>query len=728
MLRRLQLKGVYKSDQDNILQDFYFPALSVAARYDRAVGFFSASTLSHAAQALSVFIQGGGKIRLIVGAFSEQSDIEAIKEGLRQKEVSDRLGTQFLAQLDEADDELFQQRFKALAWLVGQGRLEVRVALRAKGMYHDKVGIITDADGDAVVFAGSANESAAALLPTMNYESIDVFPAWREELAEYYEPHRASFERLWSNKSRGTVVLDMPTALRDRLLEVAGGMDDPPEPEREAEIAGRIREAEEEIDAATRRRGPEVPDTINGFPFEIRDHQREALTAWQAKGDFQGIFDLATGAGKTITAVYAMVQMFGAIKGLTVVIAVPYQSLADQWCEILEAFNIRALQCYVSKANWYDALQRKILDVQTGATPFEAIVVVNRTLKTTEFQDAIARIPSAQFLWIGDECHHHGSESFATALPQNARYRIGLSATPEHYLDEERNARLKAYYGEIVFSYTLKQAIQDKVLTPYNYHPRLVELTLQEAEEFIALSDEIARQFARDQGQAGGKPSIGLTALLMKRSRIIGSAVNKLPALEAALGGRSPQNHTLFYCGDGRMSDDDDEDEDEDDDVDETKDAIPSRQIEVVSRLLDGLGWRVSRFTAREGRRERENILQAFKVGLIDGLVAIKCLDEGIDVPACSTAYILASSRDPRQFIQRRGRILRRSPGKNIATIYDFIVVLPEAAEDASGAARKLITSELRRVAEFSNLAENRFEAYEVLRSVLVNYDLEHLI
>lgn len=726
MLRRLQLKGVYKSDQDDILRDFYFPALSVAARYDRAVGFFSASTLSHAAQALSVFIKGGGKIRLIVGAFSDQADIEAVKEGLRQKEISDRLGAEFLAQLDQADDELFQERFKALAWLVGQGRLEIRVALRARGMYHDKVGIITDADGDAVVFAGSANESAAALLPTMNYESIDVFPAWREELAEYHEPHRASFERLWSNKSRGTVVLDMPTALRDRLLEASASMDRPPDPEREAEIAARIREAEDEADASGRRRGPELPETINGMPFEIRDHQRDALTAWQSKGDFHGIFDLATGAGKTITAVYAAVQMSAAIKGLTVVIAAPYQSLADQWCEILETFNIRALQCYVSKANWYDALQRKILDIQTGSTPFEAIVVVNRTLKTPEFQDAIARIPSAQFLWIGDECHHHGSESFAPALPQNARYRIGLSATPEHYLDEDRNARLKAYYGDIVFSYTLKQAIKDKVLTPYNYYPRVVELTDDEAEEFISLSDEIARQFARDQGQGASRPSVGLTALLMKRSRIVGSAVNKLPALETALAGKRPESHTLYYCGDGRVSYGDDEAEQ--DDVDDTDDALPARQIEVVSRVLDDLGWRVSRFTAREGRRERESILHAFRVGIIDGLVAIKCLDEGIDVPACSTAYILASSRDPRQFIQRRGRILRRSPGKTIATIHDFVVVLPESAADATGAARKLIASELRRVAEFSTLAENRLDAYDALRPVLMAYDLEHLI
>src|SRR5579863_475884 len=152
MLRRLHLKGVYKSDQDDILRTFYFPALSVANQYDRAVGFFSASTLHYAAQALSAFIQGGGRVRLIVGAFSDLDDIEAIKQGLRQREISERLGIEFLEQINDATDELFQQRFQALAWLVGQGRLEIRVALRPKGMYHDKVGIISDAQGDSIVF------------------------------------------------------------------------------------------------------------------------------------------------------------------------------------------------------------------------------------------------------------------------------------------------------------------------------------------------------------------------------------------------------------------------------------------------------------------------------------------------------------------------------------------------------------------------------------------------
>lgn len=720
MLRTLDFKGVYKSDQDDILRSFYFPALAAADRYDRAVGYFSASSLSEAAQALTVFIKGNGVIRLIVGAFTAQSDIDAVREGLRLKEVSERIGTDLLAAVTGVEDELFQHRFKALAWLIAHDRLEIRVALRPNGIYHDKVGIITDAQGDAVVFSGSANESAAALLPTHNYESINVFPTWRPELAAWHEPHRESFNRLWANKSRGTVVIDLPTALKDNLLEVASTLDAPPDSEREAQIAARLRALEAFDEAEPTSRLPSAPDTINGMPFKMREHQLEALRAWQANG-YRGVFDLATGAGKTITAVYATVQMAKGVPGLAVVIAAPYQSLADQWCEILEAFNIRPLQCYVSKENWHEDLQKRVLDMQGGSDAFQAIVVVNRTLQTPEFQAALARIPGNRLLWIGDECHHHGSESLASALPTNAAYRIGLSATPMHYLDEQRNDRLKAYYGDVVFSYSLAQAITDKVLTPYNYYPAVVPLTVDEAGEFISLSDDIARAFMRE-GKSSGPPSTMLTALLMKRARIIGSAANKMAALQNTLAGQPPQQHALFYCGDGQVEMDGIEADDG------SEDSQPTRQIEAVSRLLDGQGWKVSRFTARESRRERESILQSFKSGAIDGLVAIKCLDEGIDVPACSIAYILASSRDPRQFIQRRGRILRRSPGKTIANIHDYIVVLPEDAHDESGAARKLITAELKRVAEFSGLAENRNEAYTVLRPVLTAYDLEHVL
>ncbi|MEA3013343.1 MAG: hypothetical protein QOD42_1888 [Sphingomonadales bacterium] len=718
MLRGLDFKSVYKSDEDNILDEFYFPALSVANQYDRAVGFFSASTISYAAQALSAFVTNGGNIRLILGAFTDKSDIEAVQSGYDRRELSEKIGAELLEIVSSVSDELFQSRFEALAWLVAHGRLDVKIALRERGMFHDKVGIITDKDGESVVFAGSANESTHALLPTFNYESINVFPNWREELAGYYDPHKRSFERLWDDKSRNTVVLDLPTAIKERLIAVARDMNYTPAPEIEAAIAGRVRE-KVRSSARSVSSSPRLPKELGGRLFKMQDHQLAALDSWKSKGDFQGVFDLATGAGKTITAIFGTCRLADQITGLTCIIAVPYQNLADQWVDILSDFNIYPLRCYVSRNNWLEPLRVISHEMVMGSRSFAAIVVVNRTLKSPEFQEALKKFPGERLLWIGDECHHHSSEAFTGFLPEQADFRMGLSATPEHYLDEDRNVRLNEFYGKIVYSYTLRQAIEDKVLTPYLYHPHLVELTEQEAEDFVSLSEQIGRLLARQKGQKPGENK-SLTALLMRRARLVGAAANKLPLLTEVLSGKAPSPHTLFYCGDGSVETDDE------DDGDGMKTSL--RQVEAVSQLLHKSRWDVSRFTSRESRQDRASILENFRLGLIDAMVAIRCLDEGIDVPACNTAYILASSRDPRQFIQRRGRILRRSPGKTSATIHDFIVVLPEGFEDESGYAKRLIKAELGRVAEFSSLSDNRSDAYAALAPYLRKYDLEHLI
>ncbi|WP_171172904.1 DEAD/DEAH box helicase family protein [Ruegeria sp. HKCCA5929] len=721
MLRDLSYKGVYKSDFDNILEDFYFPTLSVANRYDRAVGFFSASTISYAAQALSVFVKNGGQIRLILGAFSDREDLEAVKQGYREKEISEKIGSELLSMVSHVSDELFQNRFETLSWLVAHGRLEVKIALRERGMYHDKVGVISDEAKDRVVFAGSANESTHALLPTHNYESINVFKSWMPEHQEFFDPHVESFDRLWKNESPSTAVLDIPTAVRDKLISVSRSLDYTPDPEIEAEIAARI-QARTGTAVSTVSNKPREPATINGQPFKMRDHQIAALEAWKAKGDFQGTFDLATGAGKTITAIHAIVKLSEVIDGLICVIAAPYQNLADQWVDILSTFNIYPVKCYVSRANWEEKLRNTVHELTMGSRSFAAIVVVNRTLKSPEFQECLNKIKGNRLLWIGDECHHHTSKAYEGFLPIHARYRIGLSATPEHYLDEERNERLNEFYGDIVYSYTLKQAITDKVLTPYVYYPHLVELTQDEAEEFVELSEQIGRIMARKSAQKASEMSPQLTGLLMRRARLIGSAANKIPMLQAVLTGDKPTQHTLFYCGDGTVETDETEESSEES-IRQSK-----RQVEAVSAMLHSMGWDVSRFTSRESRKDRDNIMENFRLGMIDAMVAIRCLDEGIDVPACSTAYILASSRDPRQFVQRRGRILRRSPGKEQALIHDFVVVLPSDFETDSHYAKRLIKSELGRVAEFSSLSENRSDAYETLAPVLRAYDLEHLI
>lgn len=717
MLRDLEIKSVYSSDEDNLLEDFYIPALRAATLYQRSVGYFSASVLSYAAQAISSFVTNGGKMQLIVGAFVSTEEFGAVQDGYRKKEIGEQLGQLFLEQISDIDSELFQCRLEALAWLVSHDILSIKVAIRRQGLFHEKVGVVTDESGDKLVFSGSANESNNALLPDYNFESINVFQSWREELRDHWEPHVAKFERLWENEATNTAVIEFPEAARKKLVSISQALDEAPKLEMEQEIWERISSDGPAADAA---RKPRIPKQINGIDFKIREHQVKALNKWKAN-DYLGILALATGAGKTVTSIYGVVQIAQNLEHLTVVIAVPYQDLADQWCEVLALFNIYPIKCYRSRSNWENRLASAAHFAETGAAKFVAIVVVNRTLKSETFQNYLQNFDPNSLFFIGDECHHHGSSSFAGNVPLDARFRLGLSATPEHYLDDERNDNLNRMYGGIVDTYSLSDAVGDGILTPYEYTVVPVDLTQEETEEYIELSGKIGRMFAAAKnGATIYHESTSLQSLIRQRSRLVASAKNKLTALKDLLQTYdAPVSHSLFYCGDGMIDADDDNEE---------NDQFGLRQIEAVSLVLERQKWSNSHFTARENKRQREDILRDFKSEYIDSLVAIKCLDEGIDIPACSTAFILASSRDPRQFIQRRGRILRRSQGKELAKIYDFLVVFPEMEEDEKDYSRRLFVGEMERVAEFASLSINRHECYMQLRPLLQHYSLEHLI
>ena len=715
MLRDVDIKAVYESEEDNLLTDFYIPALSEATSYQRSVGYFSAATLTYAAQAFSTFIENKGHIQLIVGAFVSNEDFEAVKSGYKDKEIAEQLGKQFLKHVDEETSSIFQCRVKALAWLVAHNRLEIKIALRPNGLFHEKVGIIKDADGDCIVFTGSANETDKALLPQFNYESINAFRSWVPELEPHWRPHALKFERLWNNEYSGTAVIEFPEAAKRKLDLISEALEEKPSVEMELvawnEFLGKPKQ--QPISSL-----PRVPEKINGTPFKIRKHQTKALNKWRANG-FIGILALCTGAGKTITSIYGTVQIANKVPGLVVVIAVPYQDLADQWIEVLELFNIHAIRCYRSRHLWETRLASAVHANQTGTAKFTAIVVVNRTLKSSAFQKHFKALDPSKMLLIGDECHHHGSLSFQGFIPAKTRFRLGLSATPEHYLSEERNEHLESIYGKVVEEYSLAEAVKNEILTPYRYNVIPVELTAEESDKYRTLSAQIGRMFAaQSSSQKGSSENEPLQAKLRDRARVVASASQKITALRRILDEiNRPIPHSLFYCGDGLIDTEDPE-----------EDEIGLRQIQVVSKLLHDHGWTSSQFTARESRRQRDEILDSFKRGYRDSLVAIKCLDEGIDIPACRTAFILASSRDPRQFIQRRGRILRRSKGKDLAEIYDFLVMLPEAEDDDTGYSRRLLKGELARVAEFAGLSINRHECYNSLRPVLTRYSLEHLI
>lgn len=711
MLRDLDLRAVYRTESNNLLEDFYLPALKQSQRYDRAVGFFSAAMLSYAAQGVSALAERGGRMRLIFGGEIEEEESTAIEDGYAQRRLQDRLGTDCLAVIENIADALVVRRLEALAWMVASGLLDIKVALKPRGMYHEKIGIFYDASEERVVFQGSANETVYALLPDFNFESINVFRSWEPAHEEYALPYVAGFERLWRNESAGTLVIPFPEAARERLLAI-GKAAETPRSDLETKIASRLRRRHLRGEQTTGT--PSVPATRAGEPFALRDHQRAALNAWKARA-FQGILAMATGAGKTVTALYGIAKLYEAFQNLFVIVAVPYQALADQWIDELQDFSMVAIPCYASRKEWERDLQRNVSLYEAGALRFTACVVVYRTLQSREFQEIIKGVPGERLLVVGDECHNFGAESLSSALPPQAALRLGLSATPKHYFDSMRTARVLSYFGEVAFEYPLAQALHDKVLTPYRYYVHLVELNEEETEEYVQLSAQISRLAASRSVDSleDRDDDAGLNILLFKRARLLGNVSDKIVSLRSLVTGRRPEPFTLFYCGDGESDD---------------NSGNTSRQIDDVSRLLYDTGWRVAQFTSHQSRIERVRTLDKFRVGALDALVAIRCLDEGIDVPACRTAYILSSSRNPKQFVQRRGRILRRSPGKTEAVVHDFVPLLPSSGSGSNDLERRLVRAELERVAEFAALSQNISDTLKTLRPVLEEYDLHHIL
>ena len=714
MLKSLTIKEVYNSEDDNILKDFYIPALKNAVSYDRAVGYFDAKVLTTAARGLACFVENGGYIRLIVGATLTDAEYKAISDGYGEREFIEKLAIKFDESLNAFNSELYKNQLNTLTWFIQHKKLDVKIALRRGGIYHEKVGIIKDAAGDSLVFQGSANETNNALSP-FNYESINVFKSWIPELKGHIEPHVRKFENLWTNNVKNTKVLDFTEITSGLLSRKVQNVQRPSIP---LELALWQEQLEAESSIEEMPKGPKIPKKLYGNDFILKQHQKDALNSWK-NNNFQGIFELATGSGKTITAIYSAVKIFDSRARLFLVVAVPYQSLADQWVDNLRMFNINPLVCYGGEHRWLPSLNRQVVDFQVGLLNFVAVVVVNATLSSStntflNLTESLGEENKEYFLFVGDECHHHGAFANFNSLPQNAAMRIGLSATPDR--DEEGNENLRKYYGETVARYTMKDALDDDVLTPYEYHLVEVSLTEEEAKQYVNLSKRISQliaQYNSTKVQLANNNTLNI--LLSKRARLINGTVNKPIALRALLEGMHPIKHSLFYCAEGNI-----------DNIDTEDDADGIKQIQVISTLLNSMGWRSSQFTANEDKTQRTAILKSFKDGDIDSLVAMKCLDEGIDVPACNTAFILASSRQPRQFIQRRGRILRKNEGKTKAVIYDFFVTLPIESLDDGNIERKLLIAELKRINEFASLSLNKGDAYKKLEFFLKKHDLVH--
>lgn len=437
--------------------------------------------------------------------------------------------------------------------------------------------------------------------------------------------------------------------------------------------------------------------------IEARSYQQDAIRSWLEAGG-RGVLHMATGTGKTITALLAASHVARSLDGkFVLIVAVPYQHLVDQWSEDLTDFGTHPVLGYQSRRNWQPRLEREILEFNNGVRDVCVVVTTHRTLSMESARKTLSRT-AGQMMLIADEVHHLGANHTQNALMDEFSLRLGLSATPERWYDEEGTEKLNSYFGGTVFDYGLEKAIESGALCEYYYIPHIVELQDDEMDEYMQLTGKIGRLFA--QQNTGGDFELddnqSLQAALFRRARLIGTAREKLDLLVDLFERGSDPNHSLVYCSDGSVGLDDE----------------GERHIDATTeRLRNECGLSVERFTAREDQAERERLLSAFEAGEIPVLTSIRCLDEGVDIPATRTAYLLASTSNPRQYVQRRGRILRQHEDKDFAVIHDFITV-PDTtrhpallSEDQYDAERTLIRKELERVTTFADSARNHPDA-----------------
>jgi DNA phosphorothioation system restriction enzyme len=447
--------------------------------------------------------------------------------------------------------------------------------------------------------------------------------------------------------------------------------------------------------------------------LQLRGYQRQAVNNWFANNG-RGTLKMATGSGKTITALAIACELYKQINLQVLMVVCPYRHLVTQWARECEKFNLKPILAFENLRNWQSQLSTQLYNLRSGSQRFLTIITTNSTLIGEGFQSQLKYFPERTLI-IGDEAHNLGAPRLEESLPRRIGLRLALSATPERYFDEGGTQSLFDYFGSVIQpEFTLRDAITQGALVHYLYYPILVELTEIESRAYAKLTEKIGRALLyreRDNVELGSfEDNEDLKPLLMQRARLIGAAENKLNALRELMTTRRETTHTLFYCSDGSQ---------------EVGQRSSLQQLKAVAKILGvELGYKVSTYTAQTSLQEREILRRQFESGELQGLVAIRCLDEGVDIPAIQTAVILASSGNPRQFIQRRGRVLRPSPGKARATIFDMIVLPPDLDRKTLEVERNLLRKELLRFVEFADLADNAGEARMKLLFLQKRYGL----
>jgi len=644
--REKEFKDGYSSSSAALLDDFYAPSIGKAASYDRAAGYFSSALLALAAPAFIEFAANGGRMRLVCSPNLDSRDAA----GLTGKPASDEEVIQAL-RLVASTDDLSLALTNLMSSMIGAGILSVKFAipLHGQGIFHDKVGIFLDECGHTVSFVGSANETAAAWSGTGNHEQIEVFRDWlSREQENRTRRHARQFQELWIGAARGLRVMTAQTSAA--IIRGVSAPDD-------------LDNSLERVRALLQNRKTGAP------PRALRSHQLNVIDAWE-KADRKGLIVFATGGGKTLAAIEAIRRW--ADLGKPSLVLVPSELLHSQWLAELreELPNAQVLRAGagVDRSDWL-----RSLSFATSAEHSSEPRVILSTYQTAVTSDFLMRVRAGEhLLLVADEVHRMGAPDCRQLFSIEAGARLGLSATPRRYGDEIGTNAIYSYFGdELEPHFTLADALhaEPPVLVPYDYFVETVTLTEDELDQWVALTKSLAQEIARNDGQMSERA----LHLARQRARVVKSAEGKVDLARNVIRKQwRDEDRWLIYCDD-------------------------RQHLAKVRAVVEPLGQPTFEYHSGNSVLGPE-VIRQFENGGV--LLAIKCLDEGVDLPYINKALILASTTNPREYIQRRGRVLRRREGKHYAVIYDVIAV--------DGEGIPVMPSELPRAEEFAALASNR--------------------
>ncbi len=697
----LSLESGYDSDTDDIVNCFYIPVLSNSKSYDRISGFFRSSSFSISAKGLIQLINNDGKMRIICSPILSYEDVDVITK-ISDPHVFEEEMSKCLSK--SMNSEFFENDYtEALGWMLLNDRLEIRLVILTNnngrlltadeidksGIFHSKIGIFIDSDSNSISFSGSINETLSGWVS--NVEDFDVFCSWKEGGSSHIIRHQNKFNKYWKLGTHNrSLTVSLPDAIKQSWIKRV------PTDRHQLRL---MKKAEKSY---------------------LREYQKDAIENWKNNA-YRGIFNMATGTGKTITALYAAKELIeNTDEKIVLIVAVPFQHLIkNPWLSSLREHLLTdpsediIIESFGDSKKWYTTGKTYAADYRVGVIKSISFITTYDTLFTEKFVSLVELFRGKKLL-IADEVHNAGADIYRTGLRDGYDYRLGLSATPGRYLDDEGTSYLYNYFEKDVYSFSLKKAMTtvnpdtgQTYLTPYKYHPIFVSLLPNELEKYAEYSKKISIAIPDTENPTPRELEY-YHKLLVERSRITKNAAEKLEILIRLIPEYKHNgvfDHCLIYCSDGRDSDD-----------------HTLKSIQRVVRELNSNNISNNRFTSEENISTRNTILDDFSKGFVSTLVAIKCLDEGVDVPATRNAIIMASTGNPREYIQRRGRILRRYKGKDFAELYDFIVIPRNAS--ATKDEKQILISEYKRFKEFSDLSLNKEENNTTMMNLLLKYNI----